>query len=94
MERARQTADLVQQQHPGVPLIEVEELAEISWGIWEGKQTPNLPELLSSWEEGNYHAKSPEGESPIEVEKRAVPALYDIILNRPEKNIVFVGQLI
>jgi hypothetical protein len=39
-------------------------------------------------------AKSPDGESPFEVELRAVPALYDLILHRPESNIVFVGILV
>jgi broad specificity phosphatase PhoE len=88
---------IVQEKHPNVPLIEVDELAEISWGDWDGIQSPNLVHLLSSWESGDYHglekiniAKSPSGESPYEVEKRAMPAFYDCILNRPETNIVFI----
>ena len=35
-------------------------------------------------------AKPPKGESAYECESRAVPALYDCILNRPEKNMLFV----
>lgn len=35
---------------------------------------------------------APEGESPVDVEKRAVPIIYDYILNRSENAILFVGN--
>ncbi|KAJ3304218.1 hypothetical protein HDV03_002955 [Kappamyces sp. JEL0829] len=96
LSRARETAEFVAKFHPNSKFIEVEQLAEISWGAWEGSQTPNLPDLLNSWVEGNYHAKSPQGESPIDVEARAVPALYECILQHPGKTFVFVvhGRLL
>lgn len=78
------------EKHLDVPLIEIEDLAEISWGAWEGKQNPGLWKLLKSWETGNYSAKAPQGESPLEVEQRAVPVVYNLA-QRPEKDIVVVG---
>jgi len=38
-----------------------------------------------------YLAKSPGGESPAEVELRAIPIIYDL-LRRPFKNYLIVGK--
>ncbi len=101
LQRAKQTAQIVAKNHPNAKFIEVEDLAEISWGTWEGSSTPMLPDLLNSWEGGDYSgtlenlillAKSPLGESPIEVERRSVPALYKCILENPGKTFAFVGR--
>lgn len=54
LKRAKQTAEIVKESHPNTPLIEIEALAEISWGSWEGTTTPDVANLLSSWEDGNY----------------------------------------
>ena len=108
--RAKQTAEIVAQCHPDVPIIEIEDLNEISWGEWEGTETGDIKSLLSSWEkgdfEGDFHstfimrnliilASSPMGESPIQVEKRSVPIIYSI-LDRPESHFLFVlhGRLL
>ncbi|KAJ3036485.1 hypothetical protein HDV00_002694 [Rhizophlyctis rosea] len=95
LNRARQTAEIVAQKHPNTPFLEVEELAEIHWGDWDGKRAPQLKKLLAKWAEGDYEAKSPNGESPLEVEQRAVPAIYNL-LNRPEEVFLIVvhGRLL
>ncbi|KAI8922021.1 histidine phosphatase superfamily [Powellomyces hirtus] len=95
LQRARQTAQLVHQKHQSVPFLEVAELAEISWGDWEGTVSPHLAKLLESWEEGDFSAKVPNGESPLEVEKRSVQAVYEL-LDRPESNLIIVihGRLL
>jgi hypothetical protein len=36
----------------------MKDLEEISWGIWEGSQTPKLPDLLNSWQNGDYNGIS------------------------------------
>ncbi|KAJ2998488.1 hypothetical protein HDV02_004496 [Globomyces sp. JEL0801] len=84
--RAHQTAKIVAEYHPNTEIIQIEDFAEISWGVWEGAASPNLPSLLSTWEGG----KAPSGESPIDVEARSVPALYKLVLERPEKVFLFV----
>ncbi|KAI8901667.1 histidine phosphatase superfamily [Globomyces pollinis-pini] len=94
--RAHQTAKIVAEYHPNTEIIQIEDFAEISWGVWEGAASPNLPSLLSSWEGGDYNGKAPSGESPIDVEARSVPALYKLVLERPEKVFLFVlhGRLL
>jgi broad specificity phosphatase PhoE len=78
--------------HPDCELVEEENLAEIHWGEWEGTVSPLVHNLLSSWEAGDFEQKAPFGESPFECENRAVPAIYEFIMNRPEKDILFVGN--
>ena len=58
-----------------------------------GGSSPHLSDLLNDWNHGKYSAKAPIGESPIDVERRAVPALYDCLLKNPGKNILFVSML-
>ncbi|KAK5672294.1 hypothetical protein QVD99_001398 [Batrachochytrium dendrobatidis] len=96
LKRARQTAEIVKEKHPDIQLLEVSELAEISWGKWDGQIEADLRILLNRWINGDFHAMAPHGESPFQVEARAVPAFYNLMLNRPETNIVFVvhGRLL
>ena len=69
------------QKHPKAKRIEIEDLREISWGEWEGtNQEPGIKRLLSSWEDDrDFTAKTPLGESPVEVELRSVPEIYELI---------------
>ncbi|KAJ1339812.1 hypothetical protein BSLG_005550 [Batrachochytrium salamandrivorans] len=86
LKRAYQTAEIVKERHPDAAFLQVSELAEISWGDWEGQVEPQLKSLLNAWMTGDFHSKAPNGESPSEVEARAVPAFYHLLLNRPEKD--------
>jgi broad specificity phosphatase PhoE len=68
------------------------QLNEISWGDFEGKQqTPEQKaiywEIINKWNNGDLHAKIPNGESPIEIQERQKQAL-DIILNQPASEIL------
>ncbi|KAJ3168720.1 hypothetical protein HDU87_000965 [Geranomyces variabilis] len=95
LKRARETAQFVYQKHSDAPFLEIGELAEISWGEWEGTHHAGLRELWASWEAGDFTAKVPGGESPLEVEKRAVDALYQL-MERPESNMIIIvhGRLL
>ena len=55
-----------------------------------GGSSPELSNLLNDWKHGNYSSKPKNGESPLDVESRAVPALYDCLLRNTGKNILFV----
>ncbi|KAJ3060762.1 hypothetical protein HDU98_003270 [Podochytrium sp. JEL0797] len=99
LQRTTETANEIKKFHPNARFVVLKDLVEISWGELDGKvPTPALGELWKEWEDGNMDACAPGGESPIEVEKRAVPALYDVIRNSlpSEQNIVIVihGRLI
>jgi len=70
--RAVQTANIVNEALPApVPILIDENLAEISWGDWEGKAMKNEASYLSSrWANGFRHEKAPNGESIQEAEER------------------------
>ncbi|KAI9595690.1 histidine phosphatase superfamily [Syncephalis fuscata] len=57
----------------------VPELAEISWGDFDGKANQDLSQLMDSWNAGNFDARPPGGESAAEVEKRALPAIHRLL---------------
>ena len=44
--------------HPQAERIVMPELREISWGIWEGKRSPDLSELSEAWLAGDYEGRS------------------------------------
>jgi broad specificity phosphatase PhoE len=59
----------------GITHIEMPELDEISWGIYEGKESneemhAEYKRVRSSWAAGNYHARIEEGESAKEMVDR------------------------
>ena len=87
--RTQETATIVLENHPDVPILEVKELEEISWGVFEGKSNAIVKPLIKDWDGGNLTAACPGGESPLQVESRAIPAIYSI-LERPETKILFV----
>lgn len=91
--RTKETAMVVLEKHPDVPILEVKELEEISWGILEGQPNIVVKSLIQTWETGNHSAACPGGESPLQVESRAIPAIYSIIHSRPESKILFVCKL-
>ncbi|KAJ3297786.1 hypothetical protein HDU79_002260 [Rhizoclosmatium sp. JEL0117] len=100
LKRTAETANYIKQFHPNARTIELKDLVEISWGEWEGlPPTKGITDLWKAWEDGNFDAASPGGgESPIDVEARAVPAIYNILRQclPTEQNIAFVlhGRLI
>ncbi|KAJ3016672.1 UNVERIFIED_CONTAM: hypothetical protein HDU68_012095 [Siphonaria sp. JEL0065] len=99
LRRTTETAMYIKKFHPNARIVELKELVEISWGELEAKPpTKHITDLWRDWENGVFDAAAPGGESPIEVERRAVPALYNVIRNSlpEEKHIAIVihGRLI
>lgn len=59
----------------GLPHVVLGELNEISWGDFEGlpqseEQMKVYWSMLNRWQEGELHAKIPNGESPLELQER------------------------
>ncbi|TPX50772.1 hypothetical protein SeLEV6574_g00719 [Synchytrium endobioticum] len=96
LKRAKQTAQIIHQHHPRAAWLENEDLAEISWGSWDGTDTSEIETLIQKWDRGDFEAAAPQGESPFAVEIRSVSLLYDLIYSRSENNLVFVlhGRLL
>ncbi|KAJ3276858.1 hypothetical protein HDV01_002913 [Terramyces sp. JEL0728] len=90
LKRAEQTAKVIKQCHSKAEVVRVAELAETSFGDWEGTKSPHLNELLRKWGNGMHNEKPPNGESLIEVQSRVMPVIYSYILNRKESVLVFV----
>ncbi|KAI9143018.1 histidine phosphatase superfamily, partial [Paraphysoderma sedebokerense] len=102
LERAVQTAQEVLKYHPNVPFTKYAALAEINWGIYEGKVSPDLSTIFDAWKAGNFAAKPPKGESPLECESRVIPCLLSIVHkantlnNKKQKTVVVIchGRLL
>lgn len=77
----------------GIPHTVLPELNEISWGDFEGKKQNNEQKafyvnLLEEWRRGNFHAKVPNGESPLEMQNRQSIAARIILEDTKAKNIL------
>lgn len=61
-------------------LVEVPAFAELSYGSWQGTTFAEWPDgALSDWEKNPWGTTFPEGESLADVERRAVPAMLDLV---------------
>jgi broad specificity phosphatase PhoE len=55
LERAKETAQIVLQNHDSsIPVLEIEDLAEISWGSLEGTPTKGVSDVLEEWRRGSF----------------------------------------
>ncbi len=76
----------------GIPYKSLPELNEMSWGDHEGQSpnqilTSNYKKVVSEWLAGNYHAKLPNAESPLEMHLRLNKAIEELKSN-PHKKIL------
>ena len=82
--RARQTAKIVAAPHEPLPYAYLDDLKEISWGVYEGTppteaRTAAMSAIKTRWRSGEVDAPVEGGESPREVERRARRAV-DVML--------------
>jgi probable phosphoglycerate mutase len=82
--RARQTAKIVAAPHEPLPYAYLDDLKEISWGVYEGtprtkERTAAMKAIKRRWRAGEVDAPVEGGESPRQVERRARRAI-DIML--------------
>ncbi len=76
-----------------LPHTALPELNEIGWGDIEGKlQSPEQKilygELVQKWNSGDFNAKIPNGESPLEMQERQRNALNEILHNNNANEIL------
>lgn len=78
MMRPQETAEIILEQHPNVPLATTPELIEICHGLWEGMLEAEIqaqyPELLQQWKDKPETVQMPEGENLQQVWDRGVAA--------------------
>lgn len=76
----------------GIPYTILPQLNEISWGDFEGKQQTDIQrtlywETVAQWNDGNLHAKIPNGESPLELQARQKEVLH-YLFDSPHEHVL------
>ena len=78
MLRPKETAEIILEEHPGVPLETTPELIEICHGLWEGMLETEIKaeysDLLQQWKDQPETVQMPEGENLQQVWDRGVAA--------------------
>lgn len=78
MMRPKETAEIILEQHPDVPLTTTSELIEICHGLWEGMLETEIKaeysDLLQQWKDRPETVQMPEGENLQQVWDRGVAA--------------------
>ncbi|MEB3318672.1 MAG: histidine phosphatase family protein [Cyanobacteriota bacterium] len=83
MARPRQTAEVILEKHPGVPLTSTSGLVEIGHGRWEGCLEEEIaatwPTLLAAWKRDPHTVTMPDGETLQQVWDRSVATWRTIV---------------
>jgi probable phosphoglycerate mutase len=83
MARPRQTAEVILEEHPRVPLTSTGGLVEIGHGRWEGRLEEEIaatwPELLAAWKREPHTVTMPDGETLQQVWDRSVATWRTIV---------------
>ncbi|KAF0736963.1 hypothetical protein LEN26_011394 [Aphanomyces euteiches] len=95
LQRARETAGFIQQSFPSVKTGAFTDLEEMSFGSMEGTSTKSndaaIKEIYAKWKQGKLDTKFPNGECPLDVEKRGVTAIHDLVsMAEDDDHIAFV----
>jgi alpha-ribazole phosphatase/probable phosphoglycerate mutase len=93
--RAVKSAEIIAKSYSLKPVVE-KALRERNFGIWEGMSFDEIkdkyPEEFKAWASNPLKFSPLHGESTIEVYKRAVKALDEILRNHDGKNIAIVSH--
>lgn len=90
LRRARETAAIVARDHPATPVRALEDLEEMSWGVYEGRRPDEgVYRAYDLWSVGDFDHAVPGGESILDVQRRALRAI-DAILRAQEGGTVLV----
>jgi broad specificity phosphatase PhoE len=93
--RARQTAGLFAEPL-GLTVTLEPRLREINLGVWEGMPSDEIerlyPRELAERGRDPLHAQAPQGESPLEVAERVIPAVDDIAEKYPGRTVLIVAH--
>ncbi|OQS05404.1 hypothetical protein THRCLA_20633 [Thraustotheca clavata] len=95
LNRAQETASCIQKAHPDTKTGSFTDLEEMSFGTLEGtprsQSTAFLNDTYTKWKQGILTAGFPQGECPLDVKKRGVGMLHELVaMNDDDSHIVFV----
>ena len=94
MSRPLETAKIILGKKSNLSILKIDELSEISHGLWEGKLEKEIkttwPEMLNKWHQEPENVIMPEGESIEDVSKRSLNAWQNICKNQNKNDITLV----
>ena len=94
LSRPTETAQIILEAHPDVPLTQIDGLVEIGHGVWEGKLESEIredwSELLDTWKRAPETVQMPEGETIQDVWARSVRSWGEIAGELKPKETVLV----
>tara|TARA_B100001029_G_scaffold22012_1_gene14907 strand:- start:279 stop:1607 length:1329 start_codon:yes stop_codon:yes gene_type:complete len=94
MDRPYETAKIIIQNKAVLGITKIDELVEISHGLWEGKLESEIkqqwPELLKNWHENPEEVIMPEGESIKQVSERSYKAWEKICLTQKNNDLTLL----
>ena len=94
MSRPTETAQIILEAHPDVPLTQIDGLVEIGHGLWEGKLESEIredwSELLDTWKRAPETVQMPEGETIQDVWARSVRSWGEIAAELKAEETVLV----
>ncbi|ABB34475.1 histidine phosphatase family protein [Synechococcus sp. CC9605] len=97
LSRPTETAQIILEAHPDVPLTQIDGLVEIGHGVWEGKLESEIredwSELLDTWKRAPETVQMPEGETIQDVWGRSVRSWGEIAGElKPEETVLVVAH--
>ncbi len=97
LSRPTETAQIILEAHPDVPLTQIDGLVEIGHGLWEGKLESEIrdgwSELLDTWKRAPETVQMPEGETIQDVWARSVRSWGEIAAElKPEETVLVVAH--
>ena len=97
LSRPTETAQIILEAHPDVPLTQIDGLVEIGHGLWEGKLESEIredwSELLDTWKRAPETVQMPEGETIQDVWARSVRSWGKIAGElKPEETVLVVAH--
>ena len=97
LSRPTETAQIILEAHPDVPLTQIDGLVEIGHGVWEGKLESEIredwSELLDTWKRAPETVQMPEGETIQDVWARSVRSWGEIAAElKPEETVLVVAH--
>jgi len=94
MSRPLETAKIILGENSKLNILKINELSEISHGLWEGKLEKDIkttwPEMLVKWHQEPENVIMPEGESIEDVSKRSLKAWQSICKNQNKNDVTLV----
>lgn len=95
LRRARETATIVSQHHQKIELQHFQDLEEMSFGVFEGNAHELFDDQVQAihhkWIAGDYTARFPNGENPLEVVARGVAKINEIMTaSHPQDHVLIV----